>query len=190
MTTSTASPTFDQNTFGTGYSGRLNLANTTVGDDSELQVAISSDSPSISIGQNFNYVVSVSNLGTGAAANSIVSVALPPEVRINSVPAGCSVAGQIITCNLGNLAASYATSLSINVRALSAASTTATAYIASDAYDYSSADNVAGVDIPIQASASATDGGDVPTLPEWGAILLGGLLLLTAHRRMAQTPST
>lgn len=177
LATSAISPTFAQNTLGSGYSGRLNLANASIGNDSELQVSISRDIPSISVGQDFNYIVTVSNLGTGAAENSIVSVALPTEVRINSVPAGCSVAGQIITCNLGNVAASYASSLSINVQALSAASTTATAYISSDAYDYSSADNADGVDIVIQAPASATDGGDVPTLPEWGVILMASLLL-------------
>lgn len=189
LAASSQSPTFAVKTFGNGYSGRLNLANVTVGDDSELQVAISSDTQTISTGQNFNYVISVSNLGTGAAANSIVSVALPTAVSINSVPAGCSAAGQIITCNLGNVAASYATSLSINVKALSVASTTATAYISADAYDYSSANNSAGVDIAIQAPSSGVDG-DVPTLPEWGAILLGGLLVLTAHRRMAQARPT
>jgi uncharacterized repeat protein (TIGR01451 family) len=173
--TSAMSPQFAA-IFGTGYSGRLNVANTTVGDDSDLNVAISSDTQSISIGQYFNYVVAVSNLGTGAANNSVVSVALPTAVRINSVPSGCSAAGQIVTCNLGNMAASYATSLSINVQALNAASTTATAYASSDSYDYSSAGNVAGVDIAIQAPISSVDN-DVPTLPEWGEILLGCLLL-------------
>jgi uncharacterized repeat protein (TIGR01451 family) len=178
--TSAQSPKFGYYELGSGFTGRLNTANTVFDDDTDLQVTISSGAATVNVGQNLNYAVAVKNAGSGTANNAYATVALPSQYKINSIPSGCSVAGQALTCSLGNVGAGQTKTLAINVSALSSGATTATAYASSDSYDYAPGDSVAGVDVNVQAPVG-TDTGDVPTLPEWGAIILGLLLLSISY---------
>ena len=50
----------------------------------------------------------------------------------------------------------------------------ATAYVQNDYYNSNTTTNSAGVDIMVAAAPTDTD---VPTLPEWGVMLMGSLLL-------------
>lgn len=175
-TTSAQSPLFAAANFGAAYSGRLNTASVTVDDDTDLRVAIASSTSSVDTGQDFDYVLSVSNDGSGVAHNAAVTVALPSEISIRFAPAGCSVSGQSVTCSLGDVAAGQTTAFSIMASALSIGSATATAYAFSDSYDYLRSNDVAGIDVSVQLPAESADA-DVPTLPEWGALILGMLLM-------------
>ena len=173
---SSQSPDFGSKVLGSNtFVGRLNTGESSLV-DTNLSVSIASASTSVQTGQSFDYLVSVQNSGPDAATNSGVSIALPTGVNIVSVPAGCSLQGQTLTCNVGTLNSGQGVGFSVNVQAVAPSSVVAAAYAYSDSYDYSSANNMAGVDVTIQSPSSGTDA-DVPTLPEWGVILMGSLLL-------------
>ena len=157
------------------YAGRLNLGESTLV-NTNLSVSIASSTANVQPGQSFDYLVSVQNSGPDAATNSGVSIAVPTSVSVVSVPSGCTLLGQIFTCPIGTLAAAQSVAFSIRVRAVTPSSVVATAYAYSDSYDYVSTDNAAGADVIIQSPSAGSDG-DVPTLPEWGAMLMGSLLL-------------
>jgi len=58
----------------------------------------------VSVGQPLTYTLTITNLGPSTATNVIVTDTLPASVTFGSVSgASCSVSGQIVTCNLGDM---------------------------------------------------------------------------------------
>ena len=87
----------------------LNSANDSVsiGTDlastSDLSVNISASTPDITLGQPFNYRYQVSNNGAAIRAVTLISE-LPSTVSLSgSLPGGCSIDGQTVTCDLGDM---------------------------------------------------------------------------------------
>ena len=180
LTTSDQSPQFAVRTLGAGYSGRFNAANVAFNDDSDIQVALASNAASVNIDQSVDYTVSISNAGSGAANHAVATVALPDEMSVQSVPAGCDVFGQLVTCNLGSVGAGQTSALAIKTSAHVAGMATATAYAYSDSYDYERSNDVAGVDVNVRSDENA----DAP-LPPWAILALGMGFLFTSARRTA-----
>jgi uncharacterized repeat protein (TIGR01451 family) len=88
------------------------IINPTVAD---LSVTKSDNPDPVAAGTQLSYTVTVDNDGPDTANNVVVEDTLPPEVDYVSDTGGCIVAANVLTCNLGNLAASSGTSFDITV---------------------------------------------------------------------------
>ncbi|MGQ0669809.1 MAG: DUF7507 domain-containing protein, partial [Actinomycetota bacterium] len=69
-------------------------------------------------GGSFSYTVTVSNDGNATAHNVVVTDTIPGSLTITSVSGpNCSVVGQTVTCNVGDLAPGASVEITINVTA-------------------------------------------------------------------------
>jgi uncharacterized repeat protein (TIGR01451 family) len=126
------------------------------------------------------YSVYVSNAGPANAPNAKVNINLPTGITFYSVQTGsCSANGSnVVTCLLGTIKApsgSASATFTANVSSLGNYTTTAT--VSSDYSDPIPSDDSSTV----QTTVAPFDYSDVPTLPEWGMIVLGCLLLGSVH---------
>ena len=82
-------------------------------------ISVSKSGPAtVYVGTNFNYTITVTNLGPGTAASLAVTDNLPSAVNFVSATAGVTINGsQIVWTNLGSLAAGAATNLIVTVTA-------------------------------------------------------------------------
>ncbi len=81
------------------------------------------------VGVPFNYVLTVTNIGTAAmTASATVTDTLPANLAIDSAP-GCTIAGQGVTCPVASLAAGAAASFTISVHATTAGNATNIAHV-------------------------------------------------------------
>ncbi|MDX1611651.1 MAG: PKD domain-containing protein, partial [Candidatus Thermoplasmatota archaeon] len=84
----------------------------------DLEIMKTPDGGFVDAGANFTWSLKVRNIGDGAAENVTVTDTIPANLTIlEPLPAGCSRAGQDITCDLGTLAAGAMTTLDIDVQA-------------------------------------------------------------------------
>jgi len=72
----------------------------------------------IFVGRNAEYTITVSNTGDGVANNTVVTDELPANGKFVSASDGGAVAGNVITWNLGSLAAGASKTLSVRVEGL------------------------------------------------------------------------
>ena len=86
---------------------------------SVADLAVSKSGPaSVFAATNFNYTITVTNFGPGAAANLSVTDSLPAAVSFVSSSAGATLSGsQLVWTNLGSLGAGAATNLIVTVAA-------------------------------------------------------------------------
>ena len=133
---------------------------------SNLSVTLNSSSVAGTAPTTIQYVATVTNAGPLNATNVNVNVSLPAGVTLDpNNNGGCTAAGQVVTCALGTInAPTGSASVSFNGIGSSTGVFTATATVTSDYADPN------GV-----GSASSTIS-DVPTMSEWGLMLLGCLL--------------
>ncbi|MDP2822670.1 MAG: IPTL-CTERM sorting domain-containing protein [Sulfuritalea sp.] len=149
-----------------------------------LSVTISGPTAGID-GGTYGYVLTAANAGPQSATRVVVTLTLPAEAAIVALPPGCSAAGANVTCNLGTLAAGSSNPLNFQLSWSNAGGVEQLAAgIGSDLPDPLAGDNTASFQIAFQAAID----GDVPTLPEWGLILLAGLLGLAVMRSPAPRP--
>ena len=66
---------------------------------------------------NFNYTLTVTNTTSVSAANVVITDAIPAQLSITSLPAGCTSNGNAVTCNVGTLAANASRQYVIGVSA-------------------------------------------------------------------------
>ena len=112
--TNTASATTDSVEGGEGTANNsASCSSTVVAPD----VAVSKECPvDMIVGTQASYTVTMSNTGTSAAKNVVLTDVLPPEVSfVDATPAPTSVAGNTATWNLGDLAAGASVTVTINV---------------------------------------------------------------------------
>lgn len=76
----------------------------------------------VSIGENFTYTITVTNIGPGMATGVMINDPLPAEVgfvSFGTISQGtCNEAGNVITCDIGTLLPSEVATVEINVVAL------------------------------------------------------------------------
>ncbi len=83
----------------------------------DLVVSIADGGKCVDDGDALTYTLSVTNLGPGDATSVVATVSLPAGVGLVAVGAGCTAAGNVITCPIGNLAANASTGFTIDARA-------------------------------------------------------------------------
>jgi uncharacterized repeat protein (TIGR01451 family) len=84
--------------------------------ESDLSVAVMSDSVVVPLNTNFTYTVTVQNLGGDDATFVSITDNLPSGI-VFLTSDDCSVSGSIISCNIGNLPATESRVVSYEVRA-------------------------------------------------------------------------
>ncbi|MFH1870124.1 MAG: IPTL-CTERM sorting domain-containing protein [Pseudomonadota bacterium] len=149
-----------------------------------LSVAISGPT-SAAYGGTYGYVLTTTNSGPQSATGVVATLTLPAEASIVALPDACIADGAIVTCGIGTLSADGISVLNFTlhwtnpdgVENLAAA-------IGSDLPDPVAGDNATSFQVAFDAQID----GDVPTLPEWGTILLASLLGLTIVRKSALAP--
>jgi uncharacterized repeat protein (TIGR01451 family) len=147
--------------------------------NANLSVSISGPSD-ITLGTPQPYVISVNNTGPQAATNVAVATTLPTGATFVSSNANCTASSNVVNCLLGTLGVNGTASLTIQVQWSSIGSNTQLSAIASsDVPDGTQVNNAASVSVAMSASAEM---GDSPTLPEWGMILMMGVMILIGRK--------
>lgn len=122
---------------------------------------------------NLTYSAVAANVGPDTAANGKLIVTLPAHATFTSGSTGCTANGVTVTCLIGTMFKWYTYPINVVANVGSPGTYVANASVSSDMIDPNTANN--------SASASATItviDNDVPTLPEWGVIIMG-LALMT-----------
>jgi hypothetical protein len=122
------------------------------------------------------YDLTVTNAGPLNATNVKVNVTLPAGATLDQTQAGgCTATGtNVVTCLFGTInAPGGSVSTTFYATVSGAGNYSATATVSSDQIDPNPGNNV----VTVQAAVVA----DVPTLPEWGMILLACLLLASTE---------
>ncbi len=129
------------------------------------------------VGSNVIYTVTVRNNGPGPADNVVVTDTLPAGTTLVSAP-GCT-GTTVLTCNVGTLAANAQQSFTITVTMPSTPqSVSNTASVSS-----TTADTYTGNNTSTAVVATALVPAGIPTLSEWGLLLLAAALAAIAIRR-------
>ena len=143
----------------------------------DLSVSMSDSPDPITVGANLTYSILLLNGGASAATNVRAVIALPTQASFVSASAGCAFANATVTCNLGTLASASSASVQVTVQPTVAGALNASVSVSSDLFDPNSANDVAAATTTVNAPVVVASDGDIPTLPEWGAMLMGSLLL-------------
>jgi uncharacterized repeat protein (TIGR01451 family) len=162
---------------GSTNSGVFNILNTSSA-VTDVQITVTNSPNPVQAGQNLTYTMSVANVGSSPASNVVANLALPASATFVSASPGCvfSANASSVACTIGTLAAAANVNLQVIVTLAAAAGVyDVTANVRTTTLDSNLASNVAGTSVTIPA-ATATNA-DVPTLPEWGMIVLGLALI-------------
>jgi uncharacterized repeat protein (TIGR01451 family) len=167
-----------------GTSGTINL-NWSLNTSAQANLSVSiSGPPSVTLGSNINYTLSVNNAGPQSATNAIATVTLPAGASFVSASTGCSLNLNVLTCMAGTIPNGGIQSFNIQL-VWSAVTTAASISVSvnSDLPDSTIADNTSSTSVafavPIYDTAGDTD---TPTLPEWGMLLLAITLISISVR--------
>lgn len=160
---------------GTGSAGNVSL-NWALNTSAQANLSVTLTGPASALpGSTVIYTLTVANAGPQSATGVVATVALPSGISIALLPPACVVAASTITCSAAELANGAAVSFALSLHIDSLADPVSlSASLASELPDPVSANNT------VTAALSAGGDADIPTLPEWGVLLLGGVLLLRA----------
>ena len=82
----------------------------------DVKIAKSASSTSIKSGDTVTFTLEASNVGSGAATNVVIADTIPRGLTITSAP-GCTISGQNVSCNVGDIAGGGKKSVTITVKA-------------------------------------------------------------------------
>ena len=85
------------------------------GTDADLGVVVAVTPDPVTVGQPLSVEVEVSNAGPDGATGVGVDVGLPAGTTAGTLPAGCTVTGQVVSCDVGALAADGSQTLQLSV---------------------------------------------------------------------------
>lgn len=139
----------------------------------DLSATKSAPSPA-TVGSTITYQISVANAGPDLAQDVVLVDSLPGGVSFaaaNPSQGLCSPAGGQVTCNLGHLAAGGSAQVSIQVTANSLGSVVNSVTVSSGTADPAAGNNTDTASTEVVESVES-----IPTLNEWGLILLLALL--------------
>lgn len=121
------------------------------------------------------YTLTVANAGPQSATGVAATVSLPAGLSVDSIAAGCIAQPASVVCSVGELAAAAQTQFSIALRVESlAAPVSLSVSLLADLPDPVTGNNTTSTALDPAGSGGE---GDIPTLPEWALLLLGGWLL-------------
>lgn len=174
-----------------GYSttgdGIVLSLNTNTSASADVGVSVSpANGSSAPVGSPLNINVIVNNAGPQTAVNTDFTLDLPsnPSWIFQSAPSYCTNSGTNIICKLGDLASGSSMQTSISIQPQSTGDTSLSLTASSNTSDPNLANNIVSNALhfipapPPPPPNEANSDSDVPTLPEWGVIVMG-LLLLT-----------
>ena len=155
-------------------------------DSSTAQTSVAAD---LSVAKTIRYPVTgggygvydlvVTNHGPSIATNVVVTDPLPSNLAFVNVTTsqGSCAGGTTVTCPLGTMAVGAAATIRITVNVpLEVAPTRNTATVSADQYDPDPSNNTSSADLEGVSQ--------VPTLSEWGLVLLGLALALAGARAL------
>jgi uncharacterized repeat protein (TIGR01451 family) len=156
---------------------------TILNDDDEsadLTITKTSSTPTFTPGQQVTYTITVQNLGPSAATSITVTDVLPAGATFVSAsgPDATCIGTTTVTCTIPTLAngASSVITLIVTANGTAPIANTASVAAASPA-DPTPLNNAAA------ATVNPTGVGDIPTMSEWGLLLLALVLGLIALKR-------
>jgi uncharacterized repeat protein (TIGR01451 family) len=86
----------------------------------DVKVSKSASSTSVAVGDSVTFTLVAENTGQATANNVVITDTIPAGMTITSA-AGCSIAGQTVTCNLGDINAGGSKSVTVVVTATAGA---------------------------------------------------------------------
>lgn len=123
------------------------------------------------------YFVAVNNIGPSAATGIKITVTLPTGITFNTLQnGGCSALGNLVTCLLGTISLAGTSNVMFDTNVAALGTYTTTASVSATQVDTNLANNSKTLQTIVQPVQAAAQDNDVPTLPEWGMIVLGLLL--------------
>ncbi|MDI1361807.1 S8 family serine peptidase [Methylotenera sp.] len=135
---------------------------------------------SISLGSTSSYTLNVSNAGPQSASNVQVTLIIPVGASFVSAPSTCSLSSSIVSCSVDTLTSGATQSFIIELTWNSiTASTSISSSVSSDVPDSTASNNDSILAIALNTNQNDAD---VPTLPEWGMLLMATILMLLSLR--------
>lgn len=125
------------------------------------------------------YSGSVGNAGPGIAVNSRLTLTLPTGAAFNYGSTGCTASGAIVTCAFGNLAPGASATFTIAGNVTTPGNYSANASVTSNISDPVTSNNNASLTTNVTLPPVDDRNDNVPTLPEWGVILMSILLVIS-----------
>lgn len=162
-----------------GASGKVILQRT-FNPLAKADISISGPPPgsNFNVGEGFSYPITVTNNGPQAASNVRVTVNLPPNTTFVSGP-GCTGTTTVV-CSIGTIAVGQTINIPIIINITAAGNIAVTATVSTDTPEQTTNNNFVASNNT--AVVAPLENADVPTLPEWGMILMGMLLLASMYR--------
>lgn len=134
-------------------------------------------------GSPVSYTIGVSNSGPQTATTVRLTLTLPDGVSLQDSNFSCQGNTGQVVCAMGDLASGASNTLVVSLLWNTTGTQSLSASVSSDLPDSNSANNTVNVPIVVTSDGGAAD---TPTLPQWAAMLLGGLLLLYMARLQSQ----
>ena len=153
-----------------------------------LSVTGSGSPPTVTQGDNITYTLNIQNAGPQTATNVVLTDTLPATTTLVSSSVACSQGGATLTCALGTLLSTGSTGMTVTVKTSAAGSISNTISVKSDVPDPNTTNNSVSISSTVNALPQSAANNDIPTLPEWGAIMMASLLLSAAAWRRRGVP--
>ena len=139
--------------------------------------------PGASVGSTVTYTLIVTNAGPQTATNVITTLTLPAGASFISGSTGCSANATTITCMSGAIANGGSVSVLIQILwNTNPILETLSAIVASDLPNPAPSGSTSNM----QVAVTTSNDNDVPTMPEWGQLILATILggiAITCRRR-------
>ncbi len=149
----------------------------------DLSLTLGANTGSVVTGGQVTYTIMVQNNGPQAATNVTAVDTLPSALAFVSAASGRAPAGTVVTCQFGTLASGSMVAADIVAVATAAGSFTNQASTSSAVPDPILSNNSRSASLTITAALPGTNDNDVPTLPQWGCVLLALILASVIYRR-------
>jgi len=164
----------------------------TVAQISDLSVT-ATGTASARVGEAVSYTLTVANAGPSVGTDVQVSYQLASGLTpgtVTSTAGTCSVVASQVTCNLGSLAVSASTVVTVNATAATAGAQSSTASVTTSSADQTAANNSASASTtvtaqaanPPPASGSSGGGGGGGWMSPFGLLVLAFVCACRAHQ--------
>ncbi len=163
-----------------GSSGSFNLTwslNTSA--SANLKAALAATPSPALLGSKLIYNLTAFNNGAQSATNVRAILTLPSSVSFSSAATGCTLKGQVVTCQSSLLPSGNSVAWSIVVTPRVIGTIVASEVLTSDVPDPNNGDNLVSLPVSVQIGDAS---GDVPILPPLAFVLLASVLIWTATR--------
>lgn len=153
--------------------------------NADLSLTGSSTPAAVTQGDNLTYTLNIHNAGPQTATNVVLTDTLPAATTLVGSSVPCSQIGASLTCALGNVLGAGNTSMTVTVKTSTSTPSNIvdSASVTSDVSDLNAANNSVTISTAVTAlQVAVNEDNDVPTLPEWGALLMASVLLGIGYR--------